>query len=603
MGSDELRARLDGWVADKRLMAEARDNVVKWLGSDRYADFHADIRGLIDREDTTALNDCFSTIIPFGTGGRRGTMGIGPNRINFRTIGESAQGLAETIAEQGDTARAAGCVIAHDTRNGSVDFARVCAEVLAASGVKVYYFDGFRSTPELSFAVRFCKATAGIMITASHNPPADNGFKAYWTDGGQVVPPIDKAIIAKVEAAGEIRQMPFAEAEERGLIVHVGAEIDEAYLAEVCALSLSPEREIEFVYTPLHGVGSSSIIPALERLGFHGMRVFERQAVPDGNFPTVPDHKPNPEEPKAMGPAVEYADSIGARLVLASDPDADRLAIACKDKQGNWVYPNGNQIGVLLADYTLRRLSERGELPENGYVVRTLVTTILLDAIAADYGLESVNILLVGFKWIADTIEKTPDKEFVFGFEESIGYLRSGFVRDKDATQAAIYMGELAARLAADGKTVLDRLDELYEKYGYYVEMQKSLYMTGAEGLRQIQAIMEAFRAQPPVEIAGHHVVEVIDRLKGEAFSPMTGKRRLVEGTKGNVLVFVLSKDGETRVSIRPSGTEPKIKHYVATAGRKEDGFASLATLKTMTNQKARDIVEDILELEKRLAG
>ena len=604
MVSDELLARLDRWAEEGKILESARDNLRTWLASDRYADFHASIRDMIDGENLRELNDCFWTIIPFGTGGRRGTMGVGPNRINERTIGESAQGLADYIAAQGPAAKDAGCVIAHDTRNGSPEFARLVSEVLAASGIKVYFFDGFRSTPELSFAVRHLKATAGAMITASHNPPSDNGFKAYWNDGGQVVPPHDGAIIERVKSVGDIRRLAIQEAESAGLLVRIGREVDEAYLRRVGELSLSPERDVAFVYTPLHGTGTTCVTPALEGLGFTGMKVYEEQAFPDGGFPNVPEHKPNPEDSAAMEPAVRYAQSIDAPLVIASDPDADRLAVACRDRSGEWVYLSGNQVGVLLVYHTLSRLAARGELPQGGYIVRTLVTTMMVDKVAEGFGVEVVNDLLVGFKYVAETIRNAAEgRTFLFGFEESIGYLRADFVRDKDAAQAAVYVCELAAVLKARGKTFVDLLDELYEEYGYFREIQKSLYLEGAEGSRKMSAIMDGLRARPPAEIGGHEVALVIDRQAGQATDPRTGERRPVSGTRGNVLVYVLSNDGETRVSIRPSGTEPKIKHYIASSGRMEDGFSSLASLKTMVDQKVRDILEDLLEIEKELGG
>jgi phosphoglucomutase/phosphomannomutase len=602
MTAETMRA-IDAAEQGGALMPTAAANVRRWLGSAWYAEFHPEIEALVRAADWRGINDRFWEIIPFGTGGRRGEVGVGPNRINLRTIGESAQGLADYIVEQGDASREAGCVVACDTRHHSTEYAVRTAEVLAAAGVKVFLFDGFRSTPELSFAVRYLKATAGAMITASHNPPSDNGFKAYWSDGGQVVPPQDANIIDRVTRVGEIRRMGLADAEARGLIVHVGAEIDEAYLAAVAALSLSPERDLPFVYTPLHGVGTTCVVPALARMGFTGLSVYEPQAFPDGDFPNVPGHKPNPEEPSVMEPAVAYAREIGAGLVLASDPDADRLAVAAADSSGKWHALTGNQVGVLLNHYVLDRLAERGELPQGGYVARTVVSTMMIDRIAEAYGVELVDHLLVGFKYIAETIRTMPpEKVFLFGFEESLGFLRGAFVRDKDATQPAVLVAELAARLRAQGKTLIDLLDSLYARHGYYREVQKSLTMTGAEGSRAIQRIMDALRKTPPDEIAGYPVVMVIDRRSGEAWDPASGARQPVPGTKGNVLIYVLSEDGETRVAIRPSGTEPKIKHYVATSGRLEDGFSSLAALRTMVDRKAKDILEDLLLIENALA-
>ena len=601
--SVELNSQLDAWVADGRLMPEARRNLDLWLNDDNYAPFQKAISELVANEEIRELNDSFWTIIPFGTGGRRGTMGVGPNRINDRTIGESARGLADYICRQGQEAKEAGCVIYYDTRHRSDEFARICAEVMAFTGVKVYLCDSFGSTPELSFAVRHLKTAAGVMITASHNPPSDNGFKAYWSDGGQVVHPQDEQIIECVKAVTEIRLMPLEEAIMQGKVEMMGQEVRDAYQKNVCSLSLSPERDISFVFTPLHGVGGGSIIPALKSLGFYGMQIYEPQAAPDGDFTNVPKHKPNPEDTRAMEPAVAFADSISAKLVIASDPDADRLGVACLAADGNWVYLTGNQVGVLLIHYTLERLAAKKALPEKGYVVRTVVSSIMVDQVAADYEVEVIGNLLVGFKHIAETIRMMPqDRTFLFGYEESIGYLRSDFVRDKDATQAAVYVCELAAHLAAQGKTLLDLLDELYVKYGYYKELQESLYLEGAEGSMKMNAIMDGLRKNPPGEIAGHPVCRIVDRRSGESFLADGADRREESGTKGNVLIFLLTKDGETRVTIRPSGTEPKIKHYVATSGRMDDGFASLSTLRTMVDQKANDILDDLLEIERGLA-
>jgi len=599
MDVDALFEKLDRWANEEKILASTARYLKKWLGSAQYADFHDEILGLIEAEDFQQLNDCFYTQIPFGTGGRRGTEGVGPNRINIRTIGESAQGLAAYVLSQGREFAARGVVVAHDVRRHSVQYARQTARILAGNGVKVFLFDGFRSTPELSFAVRHLDAAAGVVITASHNPPPDNGFKAYWEDGGQVVPPHDARIIEEVNRVEEIGQIDLDSARASGLLIDIGAEVDEAYFDLVCGLSLSEERDLAAVYTPLHGTGITCVAPVLQRMGFTGLEVLEEQATADGNFPNVSGGKPNPENTEAMENSVNRADEIGAELVLASDPDADRLGVAVRTKSGNWTYLTGNQVGALLVDYTLSRLSDRGELPPVGYVIKTLVSTDLVARIADSYGVETVGDLLVGFKYIAEVMRTAPEeKTFLFGFEESLGYLRAGFVRDKDAVQAAIYVCETAARLKAEGKTLLDRLDDLYQKHGYFSELGHSVFFEGAQGHGKMEAIMDGLRSDPPTEVAGHPVMEIVDRKEGTRTRPGTGEREEVSGHRGNVLVFVLSEDSETRVTVRPSGTEPKIKHYIATSGRIDDGFGSLASLKRLVDSKASDLLDGFMEIE-----
>lgn len=603
MAANEMRlleeAHKGGKVSD-----EAFVNVTKWLREEQYADFREEILDLVRKKDFRELNDCFYTIIPFGTGGRRGPSGPGPNRMNVRTVGESAQGLGCYVAEQGEKAKKRGVVIAYDTRLNSRAFAEEVARVLAGNGVKAFLFDGFRSTPELSFAVRHLKAMAGVVISASHNPPRDNGFKAYWEDGAQVVPPHDKNIIERVTQVKDIVSMPLDEAKREGLFRQIGKKVDEAYLKKVAGVLLTDARDVDVTYSPLHGTGSTNVLPALQRAGFAKVRVVEEQATPDGNFPNVKDNFPNPELPAAMQMVTEKGKAAGSDLAMASDPDADRLGCAIPGPGGEWVRLNGNQIGALLTDFILSERKKQGTLPKRGIVVRTLVTTPLITEIAKAYGVEVEENLLVGFKYIGELIEKLgKGVEFIFGAEESHGFLAQSFARDKDSAVAAVLMAELAACLKREGKTVYAQLNAIYRKYGCYVETLKNLYLTGQEGSRQIQHIMATFRTSPPAKIGAHEVREMIDRKAGNVRDAASGKIvRDAVGAKGDVVVFRLKEGGE--VTVRPSGTEPKAKFYV-TVNRPADPSASEAGLerqKAEVAKMANDLGDALLEMAKKIA-
>lgn len=437
---------VDSWMQNHTLSEEACKNIKKWLTEPAYAAFTKDIKTLIQNKHTDELEDAFRTHIEFGTGGIRGKMGAGPNRINLRTMGEAAQGLAQYILKSNiDNAAQKGAVIAFDTRNNSDVFAKETASILAGNGIVARIFKDHRSTPELSFALRQTQAVAGVVISASHNPPSDNGFKAYWDDGGQVVPPHDKNIINEVKAVGNITRMPFDEGVQKNLIQTLGEEIDTPYIEYLAGLSLITNRDIGIVYTPLHGVGATSIVPALQKLGYQNLNVVSKQNVPDGNFPTVAKGVANPEDPNALTLAIEDAKKTNADIVMASDPDADRLGCALPHPTKGWdaspdeLAINGNQIGAILAHYILKTHQEKGTLPNKGIVCKTIVTTDLITLIAKHFGTKPVDNLLVGFKYIADVINNLkPDETFLYGTEESHGYLAGTFVRDKDAASAAV---------------------------------------------------------------------------------------------------------------------------------------------------------------------
>jgi phosphoglucomutase/phosphomannomutase len=595
--------------ASGKISEVAYHNAKKWLTNAEFSRYRESIAMLLQEEHFGELEDSFYTMIPFGTGGRRGTCGVGPNRINSRTIGESAQGLAQYIGRFGETAKHRGVVIAYDTRNNSKEFAEYTAQVLTGNGINTSLFKEFRSTPELSFAVRHLRTIAGVVISASHNPPTDNGFKVYWEDGGQVVAPHDQAIIQEVNAVTTLNVMELGEAQQQGLFRYIGDDIDAKYVHAVAQLSLSSDRHVTIVYSPLHGTGQTSILPVLQKAGFHDLHLVEDQMPPDGNFPTVKDQFPNPELNATAEKAMALAEDVDADIGITSDPDADRLGVFCqhRDEQGqkHWILLSGNQVGVLLTDFILNKLRDQGKLPAQGVVVKTLVTTDLVSRIAKEFGMLTVDDLLVGFKFIAEVIRNLPeDQEFLFGAEESLGYLRGTFVRDKDAATAALTIAEMAAELKAQGQSLYEHLHTLYRRYGCFQETLKNVYVSGAEGTARVARMMAGLRSQPPLDLAGTRVIEVIDRQSGTAIAPETGKvLREIEGTKGNVLVFVLSEDGHTRVTIRPSGTEPKIKYYGAI---RQDASLTMSTtaleqLKAETLETLNGYVESLVaEAEKR---
>ena len=600
-----IHQQIENWAAENRLSDAAFRAVSQWLIDPEFADFVPEIQLLIEDEDMDEIEDAFRTHIEFGTGGIRGKMGPGPNRINLRSIGEAAQGLAQYILKSGiEDVRDMGVVIAYDTRNNSDVFARETASIIAGNGIVARLFDGPRATPHLSFALRKTGAVAGVVISASHNPPSDNGFKAYWIDGGQVVPPHDKNIIAEVGGVKSLNRIDYAEGVERGLIEVIHAEIDAQYIEKLADLSLCDARDVSVVYTPLHGVGSTSVVPALEKLGYSHLRVVEAQDVPDGNFPTVAGGVANPEDPGALALAIEEARQVRADVVLASDPDADRLGCALPDPQKGWdtapedLAINGNQIGAVLCYYILTSLREQDKLPNRGIVCKTIVTTDLISLIARHFGLMPVDNLLVGFKYIGDVINSlAEDETFVFGTEESHGYLFTDFVRDKDAAVAAVLIAECAAKLKRQGRTLRDYLDDIYRMFGYFCEVQRSTYREGARGNEEIAQIMNGLRRDPPVAIGGYKVVEVIDRQTNTVYNVQTGNTRTIEGSTGNVLAFTLSEKGYTRVTARPSGTEPKIKYYVSATSADCADLAGddLEQTRQNVDQFAEEIVNGML--------
>ena len=593
------------WVAAGELSGAAGKNAVLWLTDPVYAAAVADIQNLVLAGDVEELEDAFRIRIEFGTGGIRGAMGPGPNRINLRTVGEAAQGIAQYILKSGTDTPHRGVVIAYDTRNNSEDFANEVAAVLAGNGIHARLFGTFRSSPQLSFTVRQTNAVAGVVISASHNPPTDNGIKVYWSDGGQVVPPHDRNIIAEVKSVRAIKKCDFSQAVEKGLVGNLGRTIDTLYLRELANLSLSPERNVRLVYTPLHGVGTTSISPVLHILGYADLHVVASQAQPDGNFPTVRNGIANPEDPHALALAVEKAAEIDADMVIASDPDADRLGCAVPDSRYGWNAPledlalNGNQIGVVLCHYLLQTKKNRREPAGGGVVAKTIVTTDLTSIIARAFDATVVDDLLVGFKYIGGIIANLlPGAKFLFGTEESHGYLAGSFTRDKDAAVAAVLLSECAADLKTRRRTLRDYLDDIYREYGYFREIQESVFRSGAQGSRDIVQIMESLRTHPPRQIGGCDIVEIIDRRVGRALNLQTGVGRRIDGAKGDVIAFTFTSAGHSRVTARPSGTEPKIKYYVSAASVDHPHLcgSNLEETKTAIDQLAAQILKGMVD-------
>jgi len=551
-------------VLEQNLSKEARHNVEAWLAEPKYAEYHDELVAMIEAKKWQELEDGFFKVLEFGTAGRRGTTGLGSNRVNHITIGESAQALCLYAKSFDEDAANKGVVIAYDTRLSSPDLSRFAAQVCAANGFKTYLFDSFRSTPELSFAVRTLGTAVGIVISASHNPPADNGFKAYWSDGAQLVAPHDKGVLALAEGIKEIHTIDFDEAVAAGMIQFIGEAIDKEYLAAVVNQAEGTERDIKIVYSPLHGAGQTNTLPALYNAGFKDISVVEAQMVPDGHFPTVAGGKSNPEDKIANELPVKQMLSEGADIAITNDPDADRIGIMVRQGE-DVIYLTGNQSGILTADYALRKLREKGTLTNKHYLVKTIVTTDMLNAIAKKYGVIIYDNLLVGFKYIGEVIRKKEiqGETFVTGTEESFGLLKGDYARDKDGATGALPMAEYAAELKKEGKTLYDRLNELYSEHGFYIERIDNVYFQGATGFEKMQEVMSSLRTTEPASLLDHTVTAVLDYQTLERRDTTTGNITTIDCISGNVIVFEFDGDKRRRITIRPSGTEPKLKFYV----------------------------------------
>ncbi|SIN93175.1 phosphoglucomutase/phosphomannomutase [Singulisphaera sp. GP187] len=579
--------------------ASAAANIRRWLTEPPFEKYRPRLLEDIEAGRWKTLDDAFYAVLEFGTGGRRGKMyPVGTNVLNERTMAESARGLADYIAKRQGADRPHSCAIARDTRHNSPEFAQLCARVLAAAGFKVYLFSEPRSTPLLSFAVRHLKCDAGIMITASHNAPSDNGFKCYASNGGQVIPPDDEGIIDCVREASDraIPEKPFDEAIADGSIVLAGAEVDDGYIAAVVGESVSPARDLSIVYTPMHGVGETSVAAALTKAGFTQVNILASQRTPDGDFPNIPGHVSNPEIPKTLEASIAEAKATGADLVLGSDPDADRIGVAVPvsgDPRGDWTTLDGNKIGALLAAFVMKQTKANGQLRADHYLVTTMVTTQMARALAQREGVRVEDDLLVGFKWIGQRIDEVGPAGFLFGFEESHGYLKGDHVRDKDAAVAALLFAELAATVKARKQTVLEYLDGLYHDVGHYAEKLINKTLEGREGATQIKTLMTAFRENPPKQLGGVELTEVYDYKLHEIRSVAgTEPPRPLPQPSGDLLIFLADEPG-TRVAVRPSGTEPKIKFYLF-ARTETSGTEPLERIKEKTFQRLDGISKAI---------
>ncbi|MBR3698748.1 MAG: phospho-sugar mutase [Bacteroidales bacterium] len=560
-----------------------------WLTEQYDEETRKKVQYLIDN-DPNELTESFYRNLEFGTGGLRGIMGVGTNRMNIYTVAMATQGFANYIKLMNPGVAELRVAIAYDCRNNSPAFANVTADVMSANGIKVFIFDCLRPTPELSFAVRELHCHAGVMVTASHNPKEYNGYKAYWNDGGQLVSPHDKNVIAEVEKITDPSMVNFKRNPE--LITVLGEDFDDIYLNKVFGLSLSLDlikkhKDLKIVYTPIHGTGRRLVPEILRRKGFENVYCVEEQMVVDGDFPTV--KSPNPEEPAAMALAVKKAQEINADLVLATDPDADRVGVAVKKENGEFILLNGNQAASVFLYYLLTRWHELGKLTGKEFVVKTIVTTELLFEIAKKYNVDRYDVL-TGFKFIADKIlELEGQKQFIGGGEESYGYLAGDFVRDKDAVIATSLLAEAMAWAAEQGKTFYELLCDIYREFGLYKEKLVSLTKKGISGTEEIKAMMAKFRNTPPTEICGEKVVEIRDYKTLEAKDLINGKVTPINLPKSDVLQF-FTETG-SKISIRPSGTEPKIKFYFSMKGKIEGSIdESMARLDEKLNAAAKEL-------------
>ncbi len=555
-----------------------KDRINTWLTGDYDESSKAEIRQLIDDKNVTELTDAFYRDLEFGTGGLRGIMGVGSNRVNKYTLGTATQGLSNYLKKIYPDQQIK-VVIAHDNRNNSSVFANVVANVFSANGIYVYFFEGLRPTPELSYAIRSLGCQSGVMLTASHNPKEYNGYKAYGADGGQLVAPHDEAVMAEVLKIKDISEVNFKGIDSN--IEKIGKEIDEKYLDDLAKLSISKDaiqrqHDLKIVFSPIHGTGGVMVPPALKRFGFTNVITVDEQMIVDGNFPTV--IYPNPEEAEALTLALAKAAEVDADIVMATDPDADRVGLAIKDDAGQFILLNGNQALCLLVDYVLSAWESAGKLNGDQYVVKTIVTSYMIDAIAASKNVECLNVL-TGFKYIGEIMtQRQGKKTFVVGGEESYGYLVGEHARDKDAVVACCMFAELAAYYKEQGRSVYDVLLGLYIKYGFYKEKLISITKKGKAGAEEIKAMMDDYRANTPMELGGNKVIMLKDYKTSTSKDMRTGGVMKIELPSSNVLQF-FTEDGSI-ISARPSGTEPKIKFYCSVKSElsNKEAFKSTAT-------------------------
>ena len=553
-------------MENKELLEMVRSKAQSWLSESYDAETRAQVQALLDNEDPTELIECFYKDLEFGTGGLRGIMGVGSNRMNIYTVGAATQGLSNYLNKNFKDLEQISVCIGHDCRNNSRLFAEISANIFSANGFKVYLFDDMRPTPEMSFAIRYLGCQSGIILTASHNPKEYNGYKAYWDDGAQVLAPHDKGIIDEVNKVSSAADIKFEGNKE--LIQIIGEDIDSVYLDKVHSISIDPEvikrqKDLSIVFTPIHGTGMMLVPRALKQWGFENVHCVPEQMVKSGDFPTV--ISPNPENAEALSKAIELAKSIDADIVMATDPDADRVGMACKDDKGEWVLINGNQTCLIFLYYIIKNRIAMGKMVGNEFVVKTIVTTELIKAVADKNNIEMYDCY-TGFKWIARQIRLNEGiKQYIGGGEESYGFLAEDFVRDKDAVSACTLLAEICAWAKDQGKTLYDVLMEIYVEYGFSKETTVNLVKPGKSGADEIKAMMENFRANPPKEIGGSKVALAKDYKTLKATDGEGNVSDIDMPETSNVLQY-FTEDG-TKISVRPSGTEPKIKFYIEVKG------------------------------------
>jgi phosphoglucomutase len=574
-----------------QLETATQSTINEWLNGNYDQKTKDEIQQLLDKEAYTELTDSFYRNLEFGTGGLRGIMGAGSNRINKYTIGTATQGLSNYLLNKypGEKIKVA---IAHDSRNNSDYFAGITADVFSANGIHVYFFKALRPTPELSFAIRELGCRSGVMLTASHNPKEYNGYKAYGADGGQFTSPDDTMVMDEVAKIKSIDEVKFTRIDAN--VELIGEDLDQSYLDKITALSVSPEaiarqKDLKIVYSPIHGTGITLVPKALARFGFANVALVEEQSTPDGNFPTVV--YPNPEEKEALTLALRKAEQIDADLVLATDPDADRVGIAVKNSDGEFVLLNGNQTGSLLINYLLSAWEEKGKLTGDQYIVKTIVTSNLIDAIAKAKNVTCYNTL-TGFKWIGQLMTNLEGKQtFIGGGEESYGYLIGELVRDKDAVVSCAFIAEMTAFYKDKGSSLYDAMLDMYVQYGFYKEELVSITKKGKTGAEEIKALMEKFRNNPPVTLGGSKVATLKDYELGFETDLHSGQKKQLELPKSDVLQFI-TEDGSI-ISARPSGTEPKIKFYCSVNTKLKDK-ASFKETELALSEKIKSIMNDL---------
>lgn len=574
--------QLEKWLAFNELDSELREQL------------------LVMKENHQEVEDAFYKNLEFGTGGMRGELGPGTNRLNMYMIRKAAEGLAKYIEENGEVAKTRGVVVAYDSRHKSPEFALEVAKVLGNHGIKTYIFEELRPTPELSFAVRYLHAFAGIVITASHNPPEYNGYKVYGEDGGQIPPEMADKIISyvnKVENELSVEVLEENELLEKELLTYIGEKIDQAYIEQLKTIQLNKDivqkvgKDLKIVFTPLHGTANKLVREGLEAFGFNNVKVVKEQELPDPNFSTI--ESPNPEEHAAFSLAIQYGKENDGDILMGTDPDADRLGVAVKDPSGEYTVLTGNQMGALMLHYFLSQKKEQGILPENGVVVKTVVTSEIGRTIAKRFGIDTIDTL-TGFKYIGEKInefEQTGEYQFLFGYEESYGYLIGDFVRDKDAVQSAVFAAEVAAFYKSQGKSLYDGLLEIFETYGYYKESLQSLTLRGKDGAEQIANILTTFRTNPPKEVAGVKVVAIEDFQASAKTIIQQDTTETIELPKSNVLKYHL-EDGSW-FTIRPSGTEPKAKFYFAVKG---NSLTESEHMLIILEESVMDLVDKVIK-------